>query len=62
METKKKKVFKEIIAQITLETSNSRKDCYEMTFIELFDYYDALADEADRRNKEYQKAVNKGKR
>lgn len=55
----RRKQLKEIVAQITLETSNSRKDCYEMTLIYLFDYYESLADESDRRNSEYKKLMNK---
>ncbi|WP_160688319.1 hypothetical protein [Clostridium sp. C2-6-12] len=58
----RRKQLKEIVAQITLETSNSRKDCYEMTLIDLFEYYEALADEADKRNSEYKKMMNKEKR
>lgn len=33
-----------------------------MTLLDLFDYYDALVDESDRRNKEYMKMTNKGNR
>lgn len=58
----RRKQLKEIVAQITLETSNSRKDCYEMTLIDLFDYYESLADESDRRNAQYKKSMNKDKR
>ncbi|WP_459482118.1 hypothetical protein [Clostridium saccharoperbutylacetonicum] len=58
----RRKQLKEIVAQITLETSNSRKDCYEMSLPDLFEYYDALVEEADRRNTEYKKLMNKEKR
>lgn len=58
----RRKYLKEIVAQITLETSNSRKDCYSMALTELFEYYDSLADESDRRNAEYKKMINKEKR
>lgn len=33
-----------------------------MPLTELFEYYDSLADEAERRNAEYQKIVNKNKK
>lgn len=33
-----------------------------MTLLDLFEYYEALADEADRRNKQYKKMADKGKR
>lgn len=33
-----------------------------MTLLELFDYYEALADESDRRNAEYKKMMSKEKR
>lgn len=39
------------IAQITLETSNSRRDCLEMPIKELVEYYFDLADELEARNK-----------
>ncbi|MDB2161197.1 hypothetical protein [Clostridium butyricum] len=42
-----------------METSNSRKACYSMTLIDLFDYYDSLVDESERRNQEYKKAMSK---
>lgn len=51
--------LKRIISQITLETSNSRKDCLTMTLMELMDYYDSLVEESDRRNEEYKKAMKK---
>lgn len=33
-----------------------------MALLDLFEYYEALADEADRRNNEYKKLANKEKR
>lgn len=33
-----------------------------MSLIDLFDYYDSLVEESERRNKEYKKAMNKEKR
>ncbi|NRT90093.1 hypothetical protein DE167_000089 [Clostridium beijerinckii] len=33
-----------------------------MSLLNLFEYYDALVDEADRRNSEYKKLMNKEKR
>jgi hypothetical protein len=33
-----------------------------MPLLDLFDYYDSLVEESERRNKEYKKQVNKEKR
>jgi len=33
-----------------------------MTLIDLFEYYESLADESERRNSEYEKIMNKNKR
>ena len=49
-----------MLTQVTLETSNSRKDCLEMPIIDFLEYYDSLIDESERRSKAF-KERNKGK-
>ncbi len=43
------------IAQITMNTSTSRTECVDMTMADFIEFYESLADEAEKRAK----AVNK---
>ncbi|WP_157857713.1 hypothetical protein [Gottschalkia purinilytica] len=40
-----------------METSNSRKDCLQMPLADLIEYYEDLANEVERKNKEYEKSI-----
>lgn len=53
----RRRELREIVAQITLDTSNSRNDCYSMNLSDLFNYYNDLCDENEKRNKELEKRM-----
>ncbi|WP_278320007.1 hypothetical protein [Clostridium tyrobutyricum] len=43
-----------------METSNSRKDCMDMSLGDLVQYYEDLVEESERKNEEYEKSLKRG--
>lgn len=49
--------MRKIISEITLETSNNRKDCLEMSLFDLVQYYEDLIKLSEAKAKAYENAL-----